>query len=116
MEVIHPDDVVLERESANTEENADWLVRYAKREQWKRILLVTSSYHMKRSRVVWKSSSRRAACRLRSKPCRSFKTPLSRGMADSLSGYRITLFEYLKGVYYRVLVGAVTRSSGYFSS
>ena len=102
MEVIHPDDVVLERESANTEENAVWLVRYAQREQWKKVLLVTSSYHMKRSRTVLEKILKATGTSFEIETLSIFQDPFEPGeWRSSLSGYRITLFEYLKGVYYK---------------
>ena len=102
LEVIHPDDVILERESANTEENAEWLAKYAKREQWKRVLLITSSYHMKRSRQVLEKVLRATNTPLEIETLSIFQDPFEPAeWRSSLNGYRITLFEYLKGVYYK---------------
>jgi uncharacterized SAM-binding protein YcdF (DUF218 family) len=53
LEVIRPDQVVLETESENTEENARWLMRYVKKQRLRRVLLMTSSYHMKRARWMF---------------------------------------------------------------
>src|SRR5579885_804795 len=51
-EVIRPEDVILERESQNTDANAEWVARYAAERDWERVLLVTSSYHMKRAKFM----------------------------------------------------------------
>src|SRR5271154_7142140 len=41
-EVIRPEDVILERESQNTDANAEWVASYAAERDWERVLLVTS--------------------------------------------------------------------------
>jgi uncharacterized SAM-binding protein YcdF (DUF218 family) len=102
LEVIHPDDVILERESANTEENAEWLIKNVRLQQWKRIMLVTSSYHMKRSRQVLEKMLRATNTPLEIETLSIFQDPFEAAeWRSSLSGYRITMFEYLKGIYYK---------------
>ena len=104
LEVIGPENVVLEHESANTEENAVWLVKYAKQSGWKKVVLITSSYHMKRSRLVLEKVLRSTATPLEIETLSIFQDPFEPGeWRSSLSGYRITLFEYLKGVYYKYM-------------
>lgn len=51
---LKPEQVVIENESSNTEQNALWLVRYARERGWNRVLLVTSRYHMKRAQLIFK--------------------------------------------------------------
>ena len=53
LEVLTPEGTVIENESSNTEENAEWLQRYAKQHAWEKILLITSRYHMKRARYIF---------------------------------------------------------------
>jgi len=43
------EEVVFEDVSANTYENAQIFSSFARQNQWKKILLITASYHMKRS-------------------------------------------------------------------
>lgn len=104
LDVVHPDDVVLERESTNTEENALWLAKYAKRQQWHRVILVTSSYHMKRSNLVLQKVLRATATPVEVETLSIFQDPFEANeWRSSFSGYRITLFEYLKGIYYKYM-------------
>lgn len=104
LDVIHPDDVVLERESENTEENAVWLAQYAKRALWHRVILITSSYHMKRSRMVLEKVLRATSTPVEVETLSIFQDPFeSSEWRSSLSGYRITLQEYLKGIYYKYM-------------
>jgi uncharacterized SAM-binding protein YcdF (DUF218 family) len=114
-EVLKTEQVVIENESTNTEENARWLVRYARERGWDRVLLVTSSYHMKRARLIFdqileNEAIRRNALRAAEGPRLSpvqletlsvFQDPFEPGeWISSVHGIRVTLGEYLKWLYY----------------
>ncbi len=114
-EVIQPEQVVVENESSNTEENALWLARYARERGWNRVLLVTSSYHMKRARLIFAQvladeARRRNAMRLAEgvqlvpvevETLSVYQDPFEPGeWLTSLHGARVTLIEYLKWIYY----------------
>lgn len=53
MKVLDREWVVMETQSADTMENAQWAARHAREKGWRRILLVTSSYHMKRASYIF---------------------------------------------------------------
>jgi uncharacterized SAM-binding protein YcdF (DUF218 family) len=114
-EVIRAEQVVVENESSNTEENALWLARYARERGWTRVLLVTSSYHMKRARLIFSTvladeARRRNAMRSLDRASLQpvavetlsvYQEPFEPGeWLTSLHGARVTLTEYLKWVYY----------------
>ena len=105
-EVIHPEQVVLETESTNTESNARWLARYAYAHRWERVLLITSSYHMKRARYLFE----RVLKEMAPSPDRVvavetfsvYQDPFDpEEWREGLHGTRVTLTEYFKWIYYR---------------
>ena len=108
LQVIHPDDVVLETESSNTPANARYLARYAYEHNWERILLITSRYHMKRARFIFENI-------LAEKPegysrpigietLSVYQEPFEPGeWISGFHGIRVTMIEYLKWVYYKKL-------------
>jgi hypothetical protein len=113
--VLKPEQVVLEKESTNTEENALWLAGYARERAWRRVLLVTSSYHMKRARLIFSrvlelDAQFRNAFRASESPrahsveletLSVYQDPFEPGeWIRSLHGARVTLEEHLKWVYY----------------
>lgn len=53
IQALDPARVVLETHSEDTKENAHWFARYAYRHGWRHMMLVTSSYHMKRARYIF---------------------------------------------------------------
>lgn len=55
MDVNYRDRVVIDKSSRTTYENAEAVLKYADENQIKKILLVTSAYHMKRSMLVFKN-------------------------------------------------------------
>ena len=104
LDVLHPENVILETESSNTDANAKWLERYARAHGWNRILLVTSPYHMKRARFIFervlKSSSQPVALETYS----LFQEPFAPGeWRSNLHGIRLTMLEYFKGIYYKFI-------------
>jgi len=102
--VLKPENVVLETESVNTEDNARWLARYARAHGWEHILLVTSPYHMKRARYIFEKVLSASALEkaLSVETLSIFQEPFEPvEWRHSLHGIRVTLFEYLKWVYYK---------------
>lgn len=50
---VPPDRIVLEEQATNTYENVAFTNRILEQRQWRRILLVSSPYHMRRATLVW---------------------------------------------------------------
>lgn len=86
--------VIIENESTNTEQNAQWLRRYQRKNNWKRILLVTSNYHMRRSKLILE---RILGPEVAIETFSVVQEPLSAASwrAD-LNAIRVTLTEYIK--------------------
>jgi uncharacterized SAM-binding protein YcdF (DUF218 family) len=102
VDLIRPEQVILETESSNTEENARWLMRTVKQRGWHHILLTTSSYHMKRARMVVDRIFRSAGVPLTVETLSIFQDPFEPGeWRSSVIGVRVTVTEYLKLVYYK---------------
>lgn len=102
LQVIRPQDVVIETESSNTDANAQWLGRYAKEQNWKRILLVTSTYHMKRARFLFEKILRSQGYPVEIQTFSVSQEPFNpRDWRKDLVGIRVTVLEYLKWIYYR---------------
>ncbi len=55
MDINYRDRIVVDNASKTTYENAEAVLKYADEHQVKKILLVTSAYHMKRSMLVFKN-------------------------------------------------------------
>lgn len=101
-DVIRPENVVLETESFNTDANARWLLRYAKERNWRRILLITSPYHMKRAKFIFEKQSASSVQDLEIQTLSIFQEPFEPGeWRSNLHGIRVTVTEYLKWIYYR---------------
>lgn len=102
LQVVQPEDVVIENESANTDENAKWLLRIAQERHWKRIVLLTSSYHMKRASFIFDHVLRSGGVSLQIDTLSVTQEPFSAmHWRSGLWGIRVTLQEYLKWVYYK---------------
>jgi uncharacterized SAM-binding protein YcdF (DUF218 family) len=102
LEVIRPENVVIENESTNTEENAIWLAHYAEKAKWSRVILMTSSYHMKRALMVLGKVTRAEGLPLGIETVSIYQDPFEPGeWRTGLNGYRVTLLEYIKGIYYK---------------
>lgn len=54
-ELLTKEKVILETQSTSTVENAEFFFQMAAEKKWKRILLVTSSYHLKRSELIFRT-------------------------------------------------------------
>lgn len=97
--------VVIEKESFNTIANAHWLIQYARIHHWKKILLLTSSYHMRRAVLIFEEVLRISDYPLEIETLSVVQEPFqSRKWKGDLNGVRVTLLEYAKWVYYRVLL------------
>ncbi|MCC7443147.1 MAG: YdcF family protein [Bdellovibrionales bacterium] len=93
------DKVVLETESSDTLENATVFRNRAKRARWERMLLVTSSYHMKRAHYTFEKVLRKSRVEFRTLSV--YQSPFSaEGWRASPYGVNVTLIEYIKWIYY----------------
>jgi uncharacterized SAM-binding protein YcdF (DUF218 family) len=100
--VIHPEQVYLETESTNTEANALWFARYAEKRGWKRILLMTSPYHMKRAYFIFDRTLKDHGLNIRIHTLSALQEPFGEGeWRGSLHGVHVTVGEYIKWVYYK---------------
>ena len=101
LKAMKPSNVVLEVESRNTEENALWVVKNARLRGWKRIVLMTSPYHMRRSRFIFAKVLEQADLKLEVDSLTIYQeTFSSEEWRDSILGIRVTMLEYLKWLYY----------------
>jgi uncharacterized SAM-binding protein YcdF (DUF218 family) len=102
LQVVQPEDVIIENESENTDENAKWLLRIAQERHWKRIVLLTSSYHMKRASFILAEVLKSGKMPLQVDTLSVTQEPFSsKQWRSGLWGVRVTLQEYLKWIYYR---------------
>jgi uncharacterized SAM-binding protein YcdF (DUF218 family) len=102
LQVIKPSDIILEKNSANTEENALWFARYAEEYGWKRVLLVTSRYHMRRARFIFDSFLKFQKLPVGVETMSVYQEPFEPGEWHSgVHGVRVTVIEYLKWAYYK---------------
>ncbi len=98
---FRPYDVVLETESTNTETNAQVFIRNARLRGWKRVILMTSSYHMKRSRMIFSRYINKERAPIEFETLSIIQDPFSRDeWYESWHGIHVTILEYLKWVYY----------------
>jgi len=98
---MRPSDVVLETESRNTEENALWVVKNARLRGWKRVVLMTSPYHMRRSQWIFQSVLKEAQVSLKVESLSIDQEPFNVDeWRTSFTGVRMTIVEYLKWLYY----------------
>ena len=102
LQAIQESDAVIEKESFNTSANAIWLARYAQAQHWKKILLLTSSYHMKRARFIFESVLRNSENPIEVETLSVYQEPFAmEEWRTGPNGIRVTLVEYLKWVYYQ---------------
>jgi hypothetical protein len=99
---ILPENVMLENESSNTVANAVWLAHYAKSRNWKSVLLLTSTYHMKRAQLIFQRVLNSSGNQIKLETLSVFQDPFSSShwRRESI-GIRVTLLEYVKSLYYR---------------
>lgn len=111
---MRPSDVVLETESRNTEENAIWVAKNARLRGWHRIVLMTSPYHMRRSRWIFEQVLRNAGVPLQVETTTIDQEPFSQEeWRTSFSGVRITILEYVKWLFYTTFWEPKDLSSGF---
>ncbi len=110
IKVLRPENVVIEKESSNTATNALWLTRYAREKHWTRVLLLTSTYHMKRAQLIFEralrasgdSSDHGSGPAIELETISAYQDPFSRShWKTEPVGIRVTFSEYLKWLYYR---------------
>ncbi|NBU21454.1 YdcF family protein [bacterium] len=102
--MISPENVVFENESLNTSENAKILLRYAQSKRWKKILLMTSSYHMKRAQFIFNHILTTQESPVEVETLTVIQEPFTtQAWITDWNGARVTLFEYFKLLYYRSL-------------
>ncbi len=104
LEVLKPEHVIIENESANTQQNALYLARYAKKRGWESILLITSPYHMRRARMILERVLTDEKHPMGIETLSVFQEPFEPGdWRSSIQGIRVTLTEYLKLMVYRAV-------------
>jgi uncharacterized SAM-binding protein YcdF (DUF218 family) len=102
--VVQPENVLLETDSQNTESNALWLARNARKYDWKRILLITSAYHMRRATLIFDKVLRAKGHVVEIQTLSAFQDPFEPGeWRSSIHGIHVTIIEYIKWVYYKYL-------------
>lgn len=100
--VIQPENVVIENESFNTQANAQWFVRSVARMKLKRVILVTSPYHMRRAQLIFEKLLSVSEDPVKIDTLSIFQEPFDPDeWMTSLHGVHVTLVEYLKWLYYR---------------
>lgn len=100
--VLRPGDVILETESQNTESNALWLARNAEKRGWKKILLITSAYHMRRAWLIFGRTLKTHGSGVSVETMSAFQDPFeATEWRSSFHGIHVTVLEYIKWVYYR---------------
>jgi uncharacterized SAM-binding protein YcdF (DUF218 family) len=79
-----------------------WLARYAEKRGWKRILLMTSPYHMKRAYFIFDRTLRNHGLSIQIHTLSALQEPFGEGeWRGSLHGVHVTVDEYVKWVYYK---------------
>ena len=103
LDVIRPEDVIIERDSSNTPENARWFSKYALERGWESILMMTSPYHMKRSRFIFDRILNNQGNPVQIETLSVFQEPFEPGeWRSNLYGIRVTVVEYIKWIYYKL--------------
>lgn len=101
--VLTSKEVVIENESSNTDANARYLADYARTHAWRRILLLTSSYHMRRARFIFEKvlTQEVGSQQIQVDTLSVYQDPYSvDDWQSDLVGMRVTFLEYIKWIYY----------------
>lgn len=106
--VIRAKQVVIEKESFNTEANAQWFAQHLSEQLkkgekgWQRVILITSPYHMRRARWIFEQVLQKQGVEVRLETHSAFQEPFENDeWRMSLHGSHVTVLEYLKWLYYR---------------
>ncbi|NDG85180.1 MAG: YdcF family protein [Proteobacteria bacterium] len=91
--------LVFENVSENTFENAQLFASFARQKSWKRILLVTASYHMRRADFILKRALD-PDVQLKTETLDAGHFGRNEWRKDEYS-IRVTAIEYIKWLYYR---------------
>ena len=94
---INQEMVIVERESQSTLENAKFFEFEARKRNWKNIVLVTSSYHMKRAVLIFNRELEGIHIETHSHRQEPFLPKMWR---HSLLGVQVSMNEYLKWLFY----------------
>ncbi len=101
LENLRSESVYLETESQNTEENALYFARMAKGQGWKKVVLMTSPYHLRRAKRIFDVTLKEANVPMEIETYAIHQDPFDQEeWRGSLHGVRVTLTEYVKWVYY----------------
>lgn len=99
--VFKEDDVFLEVESTNTEENAKIFVKKCRQKGWKKIILMTSAYHMKRAQLIFNRIFDKEGLKINYLSHTIIQEPFSKEeWQASFHGIQVTMLEYFKWIYY----------------
>jgi uncharacterized SAM-binding protein YcdF (DUF218 family) len=102
LDALKPSDVILETESLNTDENARYVARFVAERGWEHLLLITSSYHMLRSKFIFENVLAQTGHPIQIETFSYFQEPFEPGeWRGSFQGVRVTMLEYFKWLYYR---------------
>jgi uncharacterized SAM-binding protein YcdF (DUF218 family) len=102
LQAIRQNEVIIENESSNTDTNARWLGRFAQERHWKKIVLLTSSYHMRRASFIFDHVLKTNENPIEVETFSVYQEPFGiHEWKNEMNGIRVTLLEYLKWVYYR---------------
>jgi uncharacterized SAM-binding protein YcdF (DUF218 family) len=97
--MLNRDNVVFENVSENTLENAQIFASFARQKRWKSVVLVTAGYHMRRAEfILRKVLDTEIELRTETVDARPFGR--NEWHRDEYA-VRVTVFEYLKWLYYR---------------
>lgn len=101
MSHLKQESVVLERVSGNTFENAQIFSSFAKQQNWRKIIVVTAPYHMKRALYVLDAALDEGFTLY------SYPSPVELFQEEewrhSIDGLFVTFVEYIKWVTYRAV-------------
>lgn len=98
--LLREEDVILENLSSNTLENAEVFATAARQEDWTKVLLVTATYHMRRAVYLFNKSLNDPEITIETLSV--YQSPFSANeWKKSFNGIRVTLFEFIKWVFYR---------------
>lgn len=101
-DLIRPEQVFLETASTNTEENALFFKNNASSHNWKKILLVTSRYHMKRATLIFEKTLIGSVLPIQIETLSIIQDPYEPGeWRTAFTGIKVTMTEYFKWLIYR---------------